>query len=74
MPRKSHYASTKRYNLTCPICEARFVATRKDARYCGPACRQQISRAARLVMAAAKAISNSANGPSAPKPRGAQQK
>jgi hypothetical protein len=32
---------------TCTICGTTFTATRPDARYCGPRCRQRASRASR---------------------------
>jgi len=31
--------------VTCAICNHRFRAARKDAKYCSPACRKQASRA-----------------------------
>ena len=47
-PRRPH----KRYYLTCPICLTKFVATRSDAVYDGPACRKAASRALRASGAA----------------------
>jgi hypothetical protein len=56
MARQSHYRRHKQYKRTCPVDGQVFTCTRSDARYCSPACRQQISRAVRLVANVAKHI------------------
>lgn len=33
-----------RYTLLCQLCNAEFIALRKDAKTCGPKCRQQRKR------------------------------
>lgn len=40
----------------CYVCSARFEAVRDDARYCGPKCRKQISRAMHAIKAATSAM------------------
>lgn len=48
MPRAKR---VQRQNETeCRVCQIVFFAVRSDARYCGPTCRQKVSRAVRAAM------------------------
>lgn len=54
MTHGGNYKPRRPINLHCFICSEVFTATRPDAKFCTPTCRQQYSRASRLVKAVQK--------------------
>lgn len=64
MPRPTHYKRGTPKLMNCFACSEAFFPQRLDARYCGPACRQRMSRAMRSIATLKKTLV-STNAPKA---------